>query len=113
MEPGIVLVVLVILGIPIALAIWLIVRAIRSEDRIGELSRRLGDLESEIFRLKREKESLKSVGPTATTVPPGFEETGPGVFERPAHRPVTPQPIISPETPSVVMPPVISVTTEP
>ncbi len=113
MEPGIVLVVLVIFGIPIALAIWLIVRAIRSEDRIGELSRRLGDLESEIFRLKREKESLKSVEPTATTVPPGFEETAPGVFDRPAHRPVTLQPIISPETPSVVMPPVISVTTEP
>ena len=55
------LVILVIFGIPIALAIWLVVRAVSAKNRIEELSHRLGALESEIVRLKREKESPKPV----------------------------------------------------
>jgi uncharacterized membrane protein len=54
MEPGIILVVLVILGIPIALAIWLMVRAVSAKNRIEELSRRLDELRLEVFRLKKE-----------------------------------------------------------
>ncbi|HEV2436982.1 MAG TPA: DUF2339 domain-containing protein [Verrucomicrobiae bacterium] len=51
MEPTIALIVLVFLGIPIALAVWLIVRAVSAQNRIDELSRRLRMLESELFRL--------------------------------------------------------------
>ena len=54
MEPGIVLVVLVILGIPVALAVWLIVRAVSARNRIEELSHRARTTcKSEIIRLKR------------------------------------------------------------
>ena len=98
MEPGIALVVLVIIGIPIALAIWLIVRAISSRNRIEELSRRLGELESEFFRLKREKESPKPVEPTPAPVPqPKIAAIPPVAPSRPA---VVPQPMVSPEIPS-------------
>ena len=45
MEPVIALVVLVVFGIPLALAVWLIVRAVSAKNRIEELSRRLGALE--------------------------------------------------------------------
>ncbi|HTY87315.1 MAG TPA: DUF2339 domain-containing protein [Candidatus Acidoferrum sp.] len=50
------LVILVVLGIPIALAVWLIVRAVQVKGRLEELSSRLGELEVEIIRLKRERE---------------------------------------------------------
>ncbi len=48
------LVVLVVLGVPIALAVWLIARAIQTRGRIDELAYRLGELEAEIIQLKRE-----------------------------------------------------------
>jgi hypothetical protein len=69
MEPGIILVVLVILGIPIALAIWLIVRAVSARNRIEELSDRLVALESEIVRLKREREPLPPAQPAPAPAP--------------------------------------------
>jgi uncharacterized membrane protein len=69
MEPGIILVVLVILGIPIALAIWLIVRAVSARNRIEELSNRLVALESEIVRLKREREPLPPAQPAPAPAP--------------------------------------------
>jgi len=46
-------IVLVVLGIPIALAIWLIARAIKAGNRIEELSGRLDELTAEIYRLKK------------------------------------------------------------
>ena len=49
-------VVFLILGVPIALTVWLIVRAVSARNRIEELARRLNELESEIIRLKRDKE---------------------------------------------------------
>ena len=54
MEQLIPIVVLVVFGIPIALAVWLIVRAVQARRRIEELSLRLSELESEVIRLKRE-----------------------------------------------------------
>ncbi len=51
------LVALLIIGAPIALTIWLIVRAISARNRIEELSHRLVEVESEIIRLKRERET--------------------------------------------------------
>ena len=63
MEMMIPIVVLVVLGVPIALAVWLIVRAVQARGRIEELSFRLSELEAEVIRLKREQESAKPVEP--------------------------------------------------
>src|SRR6185295_20150487 len=49
--------VLLILGVPACLAIWLIVRAIQSSGRIEELSRRIQHLEIEIVRLREQPTS--------------------------------------------------------
>ncbi|HAO79504.1 MAG TPA: hypothetical protein DCQ92_11120 [Verrucomicrobia subdivision 3 bacterium] len=106
MEPGIMLVVLVILGIPVALAIWLIVRAISAKNRIEELSQRLVELESEIIRLKREKETSKPVESTPAPAPqPKIVTPVPVVPPKPT---VTPQPVISRLCPPAVTPPPIS-----
>jgi uncharacterized membrane protein len=45
-------IVLLVLGIPLALAIWLIVRVVQGDKRIDELSRRTGELELQVHRLK-------------------------------------------------------------
>ncbi|MGA2854261.1 MAG: DUF2339 domain-containing protein, partial [Verrucomicrobiota bacterium] len=111
MEPGIILVVLVILGIPIALAIWLIVRAVSARNRIEELTDRLIALESEMSRLKREKEPPKPVEPAPAPAPQPKIITPPPVA---APSPtVAPQPVISTQLPPVVPPPPISITTVP
>lgn len=100
------LVVLVILGIPVALAIWLIVRAISAKNRIEELSQRLVELESEIIRLKREKETSKPVESTPAPAPqPKIVTPVPVVPPKPT---VTPQPVISRLCPPAVTPPPIS-----
>ena len=78
-----------------ALAIWLVARAVSTKNHIEELSHRLGTLESEIARLKQEKESPKPVEsdsplrayrevvtPTPVT-PPGPIETPQPVFSPP------------------------------
>jgi uncharacterized membrane protein len=55
--------VLLILGVPFALAIWLIARAIQTSRRIEEISVRIGRLECELDELK--KESRPAVEPRA------------------------------------------------
>jgi hypothetical protein len=117
MDSGIALIVLVILGIPIALAIWLIVRAVSANNRIEELSRRLGGLESEIFRLKREKEPPKPVEPTPAhaqqpqmvsplpVAPPKPVITRQSVIS-PPQLDVAPQPVSVPRVPQKLLPPV-------
>jgi hypothetical protein len=62
-------IILVVLGIPIALAIWLIVRAVQAKGHIEELSFRLSQLETEIVRLKRERESAQPAEPAPKPVP--------------------------------------------
>ncbi len=57
-------IVFLILGVPIALAVWLIVRAVSAKNRIEELSRRLHILEAEVIRLKRDKESAPKTEPS-------------------------------------------------
>ncbi len=59
------LVVLVVFGIPIALAVWLIARAVQAKGRIEELSLRLSELEAEVIRLKRVQEPAKPAEPVA------------------------------------------------
>ncbi len=62
-------IILVVLGVPAALAIWLIVRAVQARGRIEELSFRLSELETEIIRLKRDRESAKPAEPAPKPVP--------------------------------------------
>jgi uncharacterized membrane protein len=109
MEPGIILVVLVILGIPVALAVWLIFRAVSARNRIEELSDRLIALESEIVRLKREKEQPQPVKP-APQPQPQIIAPPPAALPPPT---VAPQPVVSPQLPPIVTPPSIPTTTAP
>ena len=104
MESGIVLVVLVILGIPILLAIWLIIRALSARNRIEELSVRLANLESKITRLTRTAESPNPVGPKLTPVPEPIIAITPSVA--PPQSTPTPPPIFSQSSPSVATPPI-------
>jgi hypothetical protein len=91
-----VFIVVLMLGVPAGLGIWLIVRAVQSARRIDELSRRLGELELAIYRLKetrtaRAPESETKPAPAARPVP---AET--------LQRPVAP---VSPEPKPVAVPP--------
>lgn len=102
MEPIIALVVLVILGIPVVLTIWLIVRAVHAKQRIEELSRRVGTLESELFRLQQERggELAEPVQPapapeTKTVVAPPVAPPKPAIVSRPAAS-QQPQPAAAP-----------------
>lgn len=103
MEPGIALVVLVILGIPIALAIWLIVRAVSAGNRIEELSRRVGTLEMETLRLRQEREGEMA---KSTEVVPQPKPVAP-IQIAPQKPIIIPQSIVSPEIPQTVAPPPI------
>ena len=64
MEPWI-LVILLVLGVPIFLAAWLIVRVVQARNQIDALTRRLGELELEFFRLKKETSSSRATAPAA------------------------------------------------
>jgi uncharacterized membrane protein len=69
MDQLIPIVVLVVFGVPIALAVWLIVRAVQARGRIEELSLRLSELELEIIRLKRESPNLVEPAPKPAPAP--------------------------------------------
>lgn len=87
-------IVLLILGVPLALTVWLVVRAVSAKHHIEELSHRLVELESAIIGLKRDKESPRPGEPAPAPAPP--------------NKIVTPAPIPPPElvaTPSPVLPP--------
>jgi uncharacterized membrane protein len=73
-------IVLVVLGVPIALAVWLIVRTVQARGRIEELSFRLSELKAEVIRLKQE--STKPSEPGAKPVPASEPEPSP-VFTPP------------------------------
>ena len=63
MEPW-VLIVLLIIGVPIVVGIWLIVRAVSAKNRLEELSLRVDELQLQIIRLK-----AQAPPPTAATKP--------------------------------------------
>ena len=84
-------VVVLVVGLPLALAIWLVMRAVRASDRIEELSSRLFNLELEIARLKETARGI-AVAPAPSAISPILEkksEAGPTPV--PA-RPPAPQP---------------------
>jgi uncharacterized membrane protein len=117
MEPLIPVIVLVVFGVPLALAIWLIARAVQAKGRIEELSFRLSELESEIIRLKRERESAKPAEPSPKPMSAPVAATI-KVAEAPPVPPL-PKPTAAPKTvvpsqpPPAVAPPPIPVTTPP
>jgi uncharacterized membrane protein len=55
MESALPLIILLVLGVPLALAIWLIVRAVSARNRIDELARRVDDLQIQLIRLTTQK----------------------------------------------------------
>jgi uncharacterized membrane protein len=93
-----VFIVLLILGVPVFLAIWLITRATKAGKRIEELSDRVGLLELEIVRLKRERQITVEPQPapaqTQTVSPPPAPAQAPAspIVARQETRPVAPPP---------------------
>ena len=72
-----VFIVILVIGIPLALAVWLIARAVSARNRLDEIARRLGELELEVYQLKK--------NPPASAVP----ETAPApakVYRVPTHQ---------------------------
>jgi uncharacterized membrane protein len=90
-------IVVLILGVPIALAVWLIVRALRADNRIEELFQRIYALETELSRLKREK------GPSKTAEAAPLSKVPTDVAPIPSAPPIpaAPRPEISTPRPPV------------
>ncbi|MEK7708110.1 MAG: DUF2339 domain-containing protein, partial [Verrucomicrobiota bacterium] len=117
-----VFVAVLVLGVPIVVGVWLISRAVQSQRRIEELSRRLGALERDVFRLKSEKESAPAAKPTPAAEAGAAPPVAAGILQpsresappRPVQPPVPPQPIVMPKVqlvvPPIATPPPISVT---
>lgn len=107
-----VFVAVLVLGVPVFLAIWLVVRAVQSGRRIEELSLRLGALERDLFQLKRGKESAPATQPTPEAEASAAQPARAEIIQRlkesappkPAEPPVTLQPFVPPKAPPVVPP---------
>jgi len=87
--------VLAVLAIPIALAIWLIARAIQAKQRAEELSCRLSTVELEILRLKQDRESARADQPA------------------PAPQTTMAAPLLAPREPVAAPPPAIPAPVQP
>ena len=132
--------IVLLVGSPIVLGIWLIVRAISAKSSIEELSRRVDELQSQITRLRNappsapqsEKENVSAFMP-ATLPPrksevepfippppvipempacPAMEEIAAGVFGAPNVPPLMPELAKAIETPAAENPPVITAKTK-
>ena len=132
--------IVLIVASPIALSLWLIVRAISAKNSIEELTRRVDELQTQLATLKnspassaqsppekfekftpatlppRKDEAEKAAPPTPVTpkppVMPGTEEIAPGVFGTPNVPPLVPVFAQAIETPAAENPPVITAKTE-
>ncbi|MFO1477482.1 MAG: DUF2339 domain-containing protein [Verrucomicrobiota bacterium] len=93
-EGSVVLLVLIVLGAPLALTIWLIARAVSARNRIEELTRRLGFLELEVARLRREAPSAAEASKSAPVPQPAAPPAASAPM--PAPPPVLPRPVVSP-----------------
>ena len=96
MVGGIVLIILLVLGAPLVLAIWLIVRALKSGNELNELGRRLGNLEREVARLKTERQAEPEYRPVKSALP---EFAKPPEAPKPTPPPATPQPKVEAQSP--------------
>jgi hypothetical protein len=78
MNDSIVLVVLLVIGVPVLVVIWLIVRAFDARRRLEDLSFRLDRLESDVSRLKPTAvQSVLEQRPKAAPAPPPIPKTEP------------------------------------
>src|ERR1035438_3766392 len=66
METALPLIILLVLGVPTALAIWLTVRAVSARNRLDDLARRMDDLQSQVARLRIQP---PSAAPVSTASP--------------------------------------------
>jgi uncharacterized membrane protein len=91
MEPIIVLIILLIIGLPLACAIWLIARSISAHHRIDELERQMDDLKIQVVRLAQP--TPPAAAPETPTVAPAPAK--PVTKAAPANMPW--QPVSEPE----------------
>jgi len=91
MEGGIVIIILLVIGVPLVIAIWLITRAIQAGNEISELSRRLGTMEVELSRLKEHRPPESAYRPIKSAA----AETAKS-FASPPPEPETEPPPVSP-----------------
>jgi hypothetical protein len=110
MEPSVILIILLVVGTPLALAIWLVVRAVSAGNRIEELSRRIQTLERELLRLRPEAEAVRRPPVVAPAAAASRTEARPPAPppqpEPPAHIPAAVRPAPQPApTPPVAPPP--------
>jgi len=97
---------------PMVLAVWLVARALGARNSLNELTRRLGEVESEVLRLKQER----GRAPRAETVAPSPVTPAPGPAEAPGLEPEgvlaaasEPWPALEPEgVPPMVAPPLVA-----
>ncbi|HEY1489568.1 MAG TPA: DUF2339 domain-containing protein, partial [Verrucomicrobiae bacterium] len=102
MDGGIVFIILIVLGVPLAVAIWLIVRAVTAGNEIRNLSSRVNELEYELIRLRKERQAEPESRPAksaAAEVAATLEATKPV-----APPPLPPEPV-APKPPVYVAPP--------
>ena len=105
MEQLIVPIILLVLGVPVCVGIWLIVRAVSARSQIEELSRRVDDLQLELLKMRRSgppapkttEEKIAGFMPAPAPAPksqPESELTGPPPI------PVAPTPAVKAFTPA-------------
>ena len=110
---GYVILILLLIGAPIALAVWLIARAVVARQSIDELRRRLGALEREVNRLRMEGGAAVPAAPVSPDAPaarapvvPESAATPPaGAPARPAPPRIPPEPIIAAAAPPPIVAP--------
>jgi uncharacterized membrane protein len=119
MEPW-VFIILLVFGLPIVLAIWLITRAISARDRIEELSRRMGELEAQLSRLQQAPPHTQSEPCPASILAQKLESTQSTITAAPPMVASSPIPVAAPiptivpvEKPRPVRPPVETHAPEP
>ena len=108
---GAILILLLVIGGVIALAVWLVARAVGARESIEELRRRLAALEGDVFRLKRENQqapkavSAAHEGPIAAASTSGEPVRAPAASLTATPQPLQPAPAAI--TPTLVTPPII------
>ncbi len=110
---GYIILVLLLIGAPIALLVWLIARAVVARQSIDELRRRLGALEREVNRLRMERGAAAPAAPVSPEAPaartPVAARTvttpGAAAAAQPAPPQIAPEPIIAAAAPPPMVTP--------
>ncbi len=104
----VVLIILAIIGLPIAVVVWLAGKANRNTQRIEELSRRLGEVELELFRARKAATTAAATEPAAASALPSTLLARRA--EAQAATPAPPAPIpppLAPAPPPIETPPLV------